>query len=186
VGPICEFKDLHIEPPVCKLECANQGVCRKGAKDISTLAKWGILNRRNLQESLMDSSTIEATFNEDFEHCVCPIGYVGLQCEHRLDICPGGEHACLNGGECRTSLKDGHISFVCDCTNAKSDSHRYAGEFCEMESNDFCTIDGLMPIGGPATLAFCTNGGLCKKRIHINETYVGLSSLLVFLQQKFR
>lgn len=127
------------------------------------------MNRRHLAESVLDSSLNE-TFNEDFEHCVCPIGYVGLRCEHKLDICPGGQHACLNGGACRSALKNGVLDFGCDCVGAASDNHRYAGEFCEMESTDFCTIDGQMPLGGPAIIAFCTNGGICKSRIHINET----------------
>ena len=177
IGPICEFQDLKITPVECNLDCMNQGICRKGAKDVSNLEKYGILNR-NRQRSLQDD--LGQQYNEDFEHCVCPIGYVGLQCEHQLDICPGGEYACLNGGDCLTSIVDGHVHNACDCNDAKSldevnPPHRYAGEFCEMESTQFCTVDGHIPLGGPASQAFCTNGGTCKGLVHISETYVNKS-----------
>jgi hypothetical protein len=139
----------------------NHGICRTGAKDVSMLKKFNFTrNRRSLANSL---------FNSDFEHCVCPVGYVGLKCETKLDVCPGGQHACLHGGDCKTSMKDGIMEYVCDCTNAISRTSRFAGEYCEEESTQFCTIDGQMPLGGPASNAFCTNGGTCKGKVHISE-----------------
>lgn len=169
VGPICEFKDLQIEPEECKLSCMNDGICRKGVKDISNLKKYGILNRNR---NLNDADNLDVQYNDDFEHCVCPIGYVGLQCEHKLDICPGGEHACLNGGDCITTIdknNNNQINYECNCDDAVINDTRYAGEFCEMQSTEYCTIDKQIPLGGDAINAFCTNGGTCKGYVHINE-----------------
>lgn len=87
----------------------HNGVCRNGAKDVGFLKKFNM----DMPKS-----------NESFEHCtydglliewkptliyaqppflltegVCPKGYVGVQCEHMVDVCPGGEHVCMNGAE---------------------------------------------------------------------------------------
>ena len=62
-GPICEFKDTEKNDDYekCNLKCKNNGVCRKGAKDMDFLGKF------SGSVSHMNVST-----NEDFEHCVCP------------------------------------------------------------------------------------------------------------------
>jgi hypothetical protein len=170
VGPICEFKNLGVQRDICMLQCFNQGICRKGSSDLSILEKYGFNHRQLVDPTqISPSSTLNSTFNMNFEHCVCPIGFVGLQCEHQLDICPGGSHACMNGGECKIYSEDRNVEFQCDCTNAVSANTRYAGDFCEYPATQFCTIDGDMPLGGPGANAFCTNGGQCKGRIHITE-----------------
>lgn len=106
-----------------------------------------------------------AAYNQDFEHCVCPSGYVGLQCDFQLDQCPGGAHACLNGGKCVTVPNGSSVSYACDCTNAETSSKRFAGEFCEMEATEFCTIDGSKSHNGVGINSFCTNGGTCLKLV---------------------
>jgi hypothetical protein len=131
----------------------NHGICREGAKDVSNLEKYF----RNI--------TNQTAYSEDFEHCVCPRGYVGLQCEYQLDQCPGGAHACLNGGECVTVPNGDKVSYGCDCTNAQTSLTRFAGEFCEMESTQFCTTDGSKSRSGVGIDSFCTNGGKCRKLV---------------------
>jgi hypothetical protein len=171
VGPVCEFKDLDMEPvTTCNLPCHNHGICRKGAKDLSVLKQFGLLDRRHLQSSLSPAS-----YNHDFEHCVCPTGYVGLQCEYELDLCPGGQHACFHGGQCKPTLTGGDkskVSFTCDCEGASSLKSRFEGEFCEMESTQFCTVDGRKTRGGISRDAFCTNGGACRDLVEHGAPYV--------------
>ena len=121
-------------------------MCRKGAKDTSRLEKFGF--NRSLDES----------FNEDFEHCVCPKGFVGLRCEHKMDVCPGVSHVCLNGAQCQGSNDGTGFHFDCNCRKADTDSKMFAGKYCEYESTELCTVDG----GMPQAPAFCTNDGLCR------------------------
>ena len=153
VGPICEFTDMGMDPPDCNLECYNHGICRKGAKDLSVLKKFGI-HHRHLQ--------LDKSYNEDFEHCVCPAGYAGLQCEFEVDVCPGSEHVCLNGGGCEPHMEGNDLTFMCDCKSAKTKWDRFTGDYCEMQSTTFCTIDRQRTSGGKGYDAFCTNGGTCK------------------------
>ena len=160
VGPLCEFEDRGEEPEQCNLTCENHGICRKGAKDVSTLTHDQI------------TDVMKTSFNDDFEHCVCPSGYVGLKCEYQLDRCPGGSHVCLNGGECVTSPNGTQIHNACDCTNAETDTLRYAGAFCEMESTQFCTIDQGKSHADDGLNAFCTNGGTCLDFVPYGQKYV--------------
>jgi EGF-like domain len=160
VGPVCEFPDRGQAPVECNLECSNHGICRQGAKDVSMLAKYGL-----------DTSMVKS-FSADFEHCVCPAGYVGLQCEFQLDLCPAGQHACLNGGECMSVVDRSSMSYTCNCVNAESTTARFAGEYCEMESTQFCTLDQGKSRTGPGVNSFCTNGGTCKALVAYEEPYV--------------
>jgi hypothetical protein len=150
VGPVCEFEDNGQNPEPCNLTCQNHGICRKGAKDVSLLTNVAI------------NETLKTSYNEDFEHCVCPSGYVGLQCEYQLDQCPGGAHVCLNGGDCITSPNGTSVTYGCDCTNAETDTSRFAGAFCEMESTQFCTVDKSKTNADSGINAFCTNNGKCR------------------------
>lgn len=143
----------------CSMECQNDGVCRKGAKDVSFLAKFG------LHRGLLGTK-----YNEDFEHCVCPRGFVGMSCEYNMDVCPGLDHVCMHGGECQIVAEDGlSINLHCDCMNAKTSRNRYAGEYCEERSTDFCTVDGEMTKQGKGYDAFCTNGAKCKDSVEPGE-----------------
>lgn len=144
------MEDIGQEPETCSLNCENHGICRKGAKDVSILTNVKV------------TEEMKSSFNENFEHCVCPSGYVGLRCEIQLDQCPGGAHVCLNGGECATVPNGTHISYACDCTFAESDKSRFSGHFCEMESTEFCTTDHAKTSMGIGFNAYCTNGGKCR------------------------
>jgi len=150
---------MELEMPECALECYNQGICRKGAKDLTILKTFGIENRHLLEHHrhLLDAPA----YDDNFEHCVCPNGFGGLQCEHLVDICPGGKRVCLNGGECKAFVEGDDLKFKCDCTMANSPTARYAGDYCEMESTEFCTVDRKRTARGQGQDAFCTNGGSC-------------------------
>ena len=152
VGPVCEFVDMELEPQECTLECFNHGICRKGAKDLTALKRFGIHNRHLIYQA----------HSENFEHCVCPAGFAGLQCEYEVDICPGSDHVCMNGGECEPTVDGDVLRFTCDCSMARTKTSRFAGSFCEMESTQFCTIDLEKTSRGKGQDAFCTNGGKCR------------------------
>jgi hypothetical protein len=148
----------------------NQGVCRKGTKDTLLLENIGLDHFEN--NSL---SSISERYSDNFEHCSCPAGYIGLRCEIRVDICPGSTHACFHGGVCSTTNNDGTSSntiYECDCSGAASSNNDklYAGSYCEMESTEFCTVDGMAPIDGIAKNSFCTNGGSCNGVIDSETT----------------
>lgn len=150
-GPICEFRDSMTKDTECDLKCEHNGVCRNGAKDVGFLKKFNM----DMPKS-----------NESFEHCVCPKGYVGVQCEHMVDVCPGGEHVCMNGAECVPDDSDGRLKYKCDCDTVHMPFHKYAGDFCELKSTELCTFNGR-PGTGLNKDAYCVNGGKCQG--HANE-----------------
>jgi hypothetical protein len=41
-----------------------------------------------------DLSEYNVSHSSNFDHCVCPEGFVGLTCEDTIEICPNGEHVC--------------------------------------------------------------------------------------------
>jgi len=159
-GPLCEFLDEELPYSKCQLQCQNGGVCRKGAKDLSFLEKFGL--HRNL---------LSDRYNEDFEHCVCPRGFVGLACEYEMEVCPGQNFVCMHGGECDISVdkSTGSADIECDCSNAQTSRSRFAGEYCEVRSTEFCTIDGSKTPNGPGSDAFCTNGASCLATVESGE-----------------
>jgi hypothetical protein len=141
------------------LECQNDGICRKGAEDVSFLTKFG------LDRSLDQSTTLSLGYNQDFEHCVCPRGYAGLQCEYKMEICPGREYVCMHGGECKILMNNGNVDIRCDCEDAETGKSRFTGNFCEVPSTAFCTESGHKTSDGPGYDAFCTQGGTCKSLV---------------------
>lgn len=150
VGPVCEFAKVEMpETEPCLLQCENNGVCRKGAKDTSRMDRFNDIVNRTLR------------YNDDFEHCVCPKGFVGLRCETRMDVCPGVNHVCLHGGVCK-GMNDGTgFSFGCNCQPADTTTSMFGGEYCEYESTELCTVNGLVPQGETGR-AFCVNNGECQ------------------------
>jgi hypothetical protein len=111
-------------------------------------------------------SSFNITQSQLFEHCVCADGYFGLQCEHKLEICPGGDHVCLHGSKC-VAVDEGNGSeatkHTCDCDDGFDAVEKYAGKFCQYTSTDICTENG-QPGVGKANFAFCVNNGICKKK----------------------
>jgi len=159
-GPICEYHKQ--EDGECSLKCQNDGQCRTGLKDNSLIEKLG-----------KEMSAYNATkHSEVFEHCVCPSGFFGIQCEHKLEICPGGDHVCLHGSQCVAQNEGGsdgdEMHHTCDCDHAFDAVERYAGKFCQYTSTDICTRNG-QPGMGKANFAFCVNNGLCKGKVNDGE-----------------
>lgn len=144
----------------CSLQCLNEGVCSKGAKDL------GIINH------LSNVEEISQSYNEDFEHCVCKDGYVGLQCEHEVEICPSGTHVCLYGSKC---VKFGNVD-GCDCS--ESNDFNLAGESCEHKSSrpgeTICTKGD---VGVVTPRSFCLNGGSCNAYVSAHEAHAGCSCI---------
>ena len=117
----------------------------------------------------------DTSHSELFEHCVCPRGYFGIQCEHKLEICPSGDHVCLHGSKCIARNEggtDGEKHYVCDCDSAFDSLEKYAGKFCQYSSTDICTKNG-QPGMGKANFAFCVNNGMCKGKVEDGEPAPG-------------
>jgi hypothetical protein len=148
-GPVCEFHDEEENEGYedCDLECKNGGQCRKGVKDTS------FLNKFNLGPVI---SSLNMTNNQDFEHCVCPDGFVGHTCDIEIDKCQGDKHICLYGAKC-VEDGDGH---KCDCEGAFTTYEKFAGGSCQHKSTVFCTSSGDPGIGKD-NLSFCVNNGTC-------------------------
>lgn len=152
-GPICEYRDADLEEEEemekeeeeekCNLVCKNGGQCRKGIKDASWIEKFG-----------PELSYLNVTHSNDFEHCVCAEGFLGLQCEHEIELCSSGQHVCLHGSKC---VSDG---LSCDCEAGSSQVKKLAGKFCQHQSTEICTKDGADMLAN-SKFAFCVNGGVC-------------------------
>jgi len=158
-GPSCEFQSE--EDAKCNLKCQNGGQCRSGTKDNSLIEQLG---------KGLDGYN-DTHHSELFEHCVCPHNYFGIQCEHKLEICPGGDHVCLHGSKCvakNEGSTDGELYYMCDCDSAFDSLEKYAGKFCQYSSTDICTKNG-QPGMGKANFAFCVNNGICKGRVEDGE-----------------
>lgn len=163
-GPSCEFKKKVDEK--CSLQCQNGGECRAGQKDNSLLEKLGMNHMSKFNET---------HHSELFEHCVCPSNFFGIQCEHKLEICPGGDHVCLHGSQCRAQNEggtDGELQYSCDCDSAFDSLEKYAGKFCQFTSTDICTKNG-QPGMGKASFAFCVNNGVCMGKVNDGEDHPG-------------
>lgn len=141
----------------CGLQCMNGGVCNKGAKDLT------VISHLSYVDELSESS------NQDFEHCVCKDGYVGIQCEHQIEICPSGSNVCMYGSTCVKSVEgeDG-----CDCSS--SPDFDLAGKSCEHKSSHpgatICTKGNL---GAAKPRSFCLNDGSCNAYVNMNEAHAG-------------
>jgi hypothetical protein len=148
-GPICEFSDDEENGDYedCSLHCNNGGECRNGVKDVSFL---GLFNLGPVV------SNLNMTHNADFEHCVCPDGYVGLTCDIRLTSCGDDSHICLYGSTC---VEDGD-GYTCDCEVAFTGLDKFAGDHCQHKATEFCTDDGV-PGSGMDNTSFCVNNATC-------------------------
>lgn len=131
------------------MKCKNGGNCRKGSKNDEhvqeLLAKYG---------SELGHLGLNVTHNKDVEHCACPDGYVGLECEYSMKSCgkDGNEHPCFAGSEC--SMVNGVPSCVCSSADSA-----VAGIYCQHQPSDVCVASNKAQIHG--NQGFCTNGGVC-------------------------
>jgi len=149
-GPKCEHRSSEgAVTHTCNLKCENGGVCTKGKKDLSWLDK--VQDGQHIK-SLASNSNV-------FEHCKCPDGFTGLNCENKVETCGAGDnaHVCFFGGKCTINM-DGTTG--CDCSFASGNTKfdKYEGLFCEHKVSTFCTKDGQP---GPDH-HFCVNEGKCK------------------------
>ncbi|GAX14340.1 Notch 1 [Fistulifera solaris] len=142
----------------CDIDCQNGGVCRHGKKDLGILGNIAG-NATHLNE----------THTEDYKHCVCPDGFVGLYCEEKAQLCGEGEHICLHGSSC-VKYGDEHYCDCADASSTKSQTGLFSGASCEHPVNDVCTVKYPGP-GQP--LLFCVNGGSCKKLVNLGEPHPG-------------
>ena len=97
---------------------------------------------------------LNITHNKDVEHCACPDGFVGLECEYSMTTCgkDGSEHPCFAGSEC-TMVND---IPTCVCENADS---AVAGIYCQHKPSDTCLASNKEQKNG--NRGFCTNEGVC-------------------------
>jgi hypothetical protein len=145
----------------CTLPCHGRGTCRKGAKDIDAL---GVAAQGNyLNETMSDS----------FEHCICDPGFIGLQCEHRIAVCPAtdndkdGSHFCLHSGTC---IDNGDLTFGCDCSTATGPlAALFTGDHCQNPS--VSCHDPQDP--DTVITSYCANGGTCRGVARNDGQHVG-------------
>lgn len=138
----------------CNLKCRNGGTCVQGAKDLEFL-----------HDTIRDVAHLNQTHAEDqFAHCACTSGWIGLTCENKLEVCGEDQHFCLHGSKCipDTNVDQG---YSCDCSQAdditgdNNKIHVFAGDSCQYTDTDICTIGDEYP-GQP--LYFCVHGGSCN------------------------
>ena len=155
---------------VCHLQCNNGGTCAKGVKDLGLL-----------QDIVTNVTHLNETHDEElFEHCVCPEGWTGLQCDYQVEICgmttaedgtSVPEHVCFHGSSC---VKYGN-QYGCDCSAANNtfgeDDDNYsagytlfAGDTCEYPATDICVRPGSFATVNQEpgeSNYFCVNDGRC-------------------------
>uniref|UniRef100_A0A7S1D8P9 EGF-like domain-containing protein n=1 Tax=Cyclophora tenuis TaxID=216820 RepID=A0A7S1D8P9_CYCTE len=117
---------------------------------------------------MLPRAHLNVTYSDNFEHCVCPTGYVGVKCEVKVQVCGEGQHACFHGSVCA----DDEGSHTCDCAAGETLFHQFAGPFCEHKSSTFCTLDGK-PGHGRNSHAFCVNNGRCLAFVDDTQEHVG-------------
>ena len=148
-GPRCAFQISVDERDYnqCDLQCQNGGTCQKGTNQTE---KNEFLTK--IVDSDFSAMLSKSPDLMGFEHCVCPQGYFGIQCEYQMEQCGNGEHACFHGSTCISN--DGE--FRCDCASSKI---KTAGLFCEYIASSECEqwVDVTSGQRG-----FCTNGGHCE------------------------
>lgn len=148
----------------CELPCKNGGVCAEGAKDLG-----------DLDSVIGEIEHLNATFDQThFAHCVCPEGWVGLTCDHKIEVCGENEHYCLHGSKC---VQDETGKHKCDCAEADEvigdgGVPVFAGDYCEHVATDICTFGEDYP-GKP--IYFCVNSGRCNAQVSSDQPDPGCS-----------
>jgi hypothetical protein len=145
----------------CHLQCQNNGICAKGAKDLGSL-----------EDTVQHVEHLNQTYSSDFfEHCICPEGWIGIECDHKAEVCGDNEHICLHGSTCvKNNQQHG-----CDCSvadeQATEDGHPlYAGDSCQHPATDICMNTEDYP-GRP--LYFCVNQGTCRDYVGADDGFPG-------------
>ncbi len=116
----------------------------------------------------MDIDAFLGGTNLDGEHCACPDGFTGLQC-NVTDVVHCGGGVCFNGGICVEQIReDGtFVDFVCQCDTFNNfdtttgTTTAVGGKFCEHRDVAFCPA----PPGHDPALYYCANGGQCPREL---------------------
>lgn len=151
-GDICEcpptHKGRHCQLSAslehhCNLECTNGGGCQIGPRE-ATKAEMEV------------DLGLEANDLENYQHCQCPIDWIGRHCQKETVAC--GTSHCYHGSKC-VSQKDtnGGDIFNCDCSAAANVTHSFAGTHCEIGTTSFCS-----KTHNANGQHFCLNGGTCS------------------------
>lgn len=83
--------------------------------------------------------------NKEFgEHCVCPDGFAGPNCEFKIQICPDGRHVCFHDDTLCIQDLTGN-NYMCQCSEGNQ------GKFCQHKVTDICENTP------------CFNGATCEK-----------------------
>lgn len=142
----CEFPISQLEPSDlddCSTVCVNNGTCQIGY-------------RKPTADEVIINPDFDPNVLTRFEHCQCPDGFTGVNCELEYTSC--GEDAALlcMFGECEEVQIDdsGATDVVCVCQNDEDQS--YAGTACAQPATSFCTSSP-----GVNGRQFCTNNGTC-------------------------
>lgn len=141
----------------CRLQCKNGGHCRKGSKQDQHVQE--LVEKYGKQLDSMGG--LEMSYNKDFEHCACPSGFVGIECEYSMTQCGenGEDHPCFHGSTC--TMVNGVPTCVCSDADTKA-----AGIFCQHLANDVCNAKASTKnnnfLDDPVTnRGFCVNEGIC-------------------------
>jgi len=146
----------------CTLLCLNGGYCAF-ARRAASPAELALYPNYNP--------------NWFYEHCQCPKGFYGTQCESSYDVCDDDDnnnndeeekYYCHNNSTCfyisdlnifdeNDPTEDGLPEYVCNCTAAQRSGKDFSGKHCEYQNSVLCNNDD------DDNRRFCTNGGSCKK-----------------------
>jgi hypothetical protein len=136
----------------CALKCQNGGSCQYGVKTLGILA--GVAN---------STPYLNQTHSENYEHCACLDGFVGLRCEHKIEVCGDGKQFCLHGGKC---LLNGQVH-SCDCASASFQGGNATGSYCQHGTTEICSAGDRSP---GHVLSFCVNRGSCIRMVSQGES----------------
>jgi hypothetical protein len=190
-GPHCEFAVQLYDNPACDLTCENGGVCNFGGGSSTPSGSGGSSGLLQKQEH----GTSWGSRGE--QHCLCPVGFAGVQCEHVVEVCSGQQAengsanqsgnnnnnntgVCLYGSTCDYGKDEKKYNCACPVND-----QNYMGGTCKKSSGGGSTTRSRMELCNPSTPgvaeyafgmavpAFCVNGGKCKDVImDDNQVYV--------------
>jgi len=180
-GPHCEFPQGAA--PECNLKCFHGGICNVGMKQYQTTIAPSLRDYFGQYEEEYEEGGVEE------QHCLCPKGFTGRQCEASISDCDGGgdsssssrSHQCLNGGECGSSSDDtnffddnyddgddiggdGAEYRYCNCGTASSSPTEEGGLEVQFAGNACESASSTFcptPSGFDQLDFYCTNGGVC-------------------------
>eukprot|EP00546_Thalassionema_frauenfeldii_P012970 CAMPEP_0178918764 /NCGR_PEP_ID=MMETSP0786-20121207/14008_1 /TAXON_ID=186022 /ORGANISM="Thalassionema frauenfeldii, Strain CCMP 1798" /LENGTH=318 /DNA_ID=CAMNT_0020592511 /DNA_START=41 /DNA_END=997 /DNA_ORIENTATION=+ len=149
----------------CTLKCNNGGFCTFGYRDPTVSELTG------------DSTLTAANVTMNYQHCQCPSGTFGTNCENKVELCtrdsdPNPLHYCHNGGTCMAAIdyfggksNSAWVNsldlppYMCNCTAASeaNGGKHYSGAYCEYTDVKICNQEDP----NIDERNFCANGGLC-------------------------